>query len=165
MSTRKSSWSTVAIISLSSIGLFAPAVFAQHGPGAQHQQGAARHADPAQTPAYDTKTVATIKGTIDEVKTDGRMMGAGRMGVQDQHLVLKTDTGTIDVQLGPATFLAEKKVHLTKGDTVEVIGSTVTVGESQVLLAREIRKGDTSWTLRDTSGAPLWTTGGHGPHR
>ena len=164
---------TVGIIALSSMSLFALAAFGQHGPGAQHapsavqqQHGPDRHMGTAQTPAYDIKTETTVKGTVQDVKAGSQVMGPGRrMGVQDRQLVLKTDTATLDVQLGPATFLAEKKLEIGKGDTIEVIGSTVTVGESQVLLAREIRKGDASWTIRDANGTPLWTAAGHGQHR
>ena len=164
---------TVGIIALSSMSLFAPTAFGQHGLGAQHapsavqQHGPGRHMGAgAQTPAYDIKTETTVKGTVEDVKAGSQVMGPGRrMGAQDRQLALKTDTTTLDVQLGPASFLAEKKVEIGKGDTIEVIGSTVTVGESQVLLAREIRKGDTSWTIRDANGAPLWTTPGHGQHR
>jgi hypothetical protein len=56
-------------------------------------------------------------------------------------------------------------VKIAKGDTIEVIGSRVTSADSQVLLARDIRKGSTSWTLRDASGAPLWAPSAHGQHR
>jgi hypothetical protein len=49
-------------------------------------------------------------------------------------------------------------VQLRKGDTLEVTGSRVTIGESQVVLAREIRKGDRAWTLRDAEGHPLWAS-------
>lgn len=83
----------------------------------------------------------------------------------ERQLALKTDTGTVEVRLGPPTFLTEQKVEIAKGDTIEVIGSRVTIGESQVVLAREIRKGDAAWTLRDNGGQPLWTTAPHGQHK
>lgn len=36
------------------------------------------------------------------------------MGVQEKRLLLKTDTGTTEIELGPTTFLAEKKVDIGK---------------------------------------------------
>ena len=48
---------------------------------------------------------------------------------------------------------------LRNGDTVEVTGSRVTIGNSQVVLAREMRKGDDTWTIRDAAGQPLWNAG------
>jgi hypothetical protein len=114
-------------------------------------------------PMYDTQTEATLRGTVEEVKSvSGRMAGAGRMGMpgsgmEGTHVVLKTADETIEVHLGPTAFLKEQRVELAKGDTVEVTGSRVTIGDSEALLAREIRKGETSWTFRSANGRPLWT--------
>jgi hypothetical protein len=85
------------------------------------------------------------------------MGGAGRMGMmQGTHLMLKTDKETIEVHLGPSAFLKEKQVEVAKGDSVEVVGSRIKMGGSDALVARAIRKGATSWTLRDANGRPLW---------
>lgn len=153
-------WFTVGVVIMLSLGVFLPAtVFAQHGPG--------RHG-PASAPAYDTKSEATFTGTVADVKTGGRgplgwllrvhTLGLAHNGVQEKRLFLKTDTDTVEIQLGPTAFLNEKKVEIRKGDTLEVIGSRVTIGESQVVLAREIRKGDDAWMLRDAAGQPLWSS-------
>lgn len=113
-------------------------------------------------PMYDTKTETTLAGTVEEVKTMGGAMGrAGRVGAQGMrmqgtHLVVKTEKETIEVHLGPSAFLKEKNIEIAKGDAVEVVGSRVKFGESDALIAREIRRGETSWTLRDTNGRPLW---------
>jgi hypothetical protein len=74
-------------------------------------------------------------------------------------VTLKTATETVEVHLGPSAYLADKKVQLAKGDAVQISGSRVTIGDESVLLAREIKKGDQTWTLRDTSGRPLWRRG------
>ena len=42
-------------------------------------------------------------------------------------------------------------------DAVEILGSRVTIDEDAVLLARQIKKGEATWTLRDASGRPLWS--------
>lgn len=155
---------TICVVTLSALGVFVPSIiFAQHRPGMhgsnplQQQQG----------PAYDTKTEATFNGTVADVKTGRSAMywlarihtlGLGNEGVQAKQLLLKTDTGTIQINLGPTAFLTERKVEIRKGDTLEVTGSRVTIAESPVVLAREIRKGDSTWTLRDATGLPLWTS-------
>ena len=64
------------------------------------------------------------------MKAGGHMMGAGRMGAQEQQIVLKTDTGTVAVQLAPTALPYGEESGIGKGDAIEVIGSTVTVGES-----------------------------------
>jgi hypothetical protein len=123
-----------------------------------------------QMPMYDTKTETTLKGTVEDVKTvSGMMGGSGPMGrggrtgmpgmamMQGTHLILKTDTETIEVHLGPSAYLKDQKIEMAKGDTLEIVGSRVKIGESDALLAREIRKGETSWTLRDADGRPRWS--------
>jgi hypothetical protein len=159
----KNGW--FAGITLSSLGVFAPStVFAQHGPDRHGPDSVQRRHE---GPAYDTTSEATFKGTVADVKT-GRSalywlsrihtLGLGHTGVQEKQLLLRTDTGTVEIHLGPTAFLTEKKVEIREGDTLEVSGSRVTIGESQVVLAREIRKGDSTWTLRDATGQPLWSS-------
>jgi len=154
-------WFAVGAIALSSIGVVVPStVLAQHGPG-RHGPGPGLHA----RPAYDAKSEATFKGVVVEVKT-GRSaldrliqihtLGQGQTAVQEKQLLLKTDTGTLEIELGPTAFLDDKKVEIRKGDTLEVIGSRVTSGEAHLVLAREIRKGNNVWLLRDATGQPLW---------
>ena len=151
--------SAVGVVTLSSLGVFLPStLLAQHGPG--------RHG-PRPAPVYDPKSEATFTGTVADVKT-GRSalrslarihtLGLGQKGVQEKRLFLRTDTGRVEVQLGPTAFLTEKKVEIRKGDTLEVTGSRVPVGGSHVVLAREIRKGDNTWVLRDAKGQPLWSS-------
>lgn len=163
-------WFTVGVVTLSSLGVLVPSpVFAQHGPGrhrpdsVQRQQGPSTH----EGPAYDTTSEATFKGTVANVKT-GRSalywfarihtLGLGHTEVRETQLALKTDTGSVEIHLGPSAFLTERKVEIRTGDTVELTGSRVTIGESHVVLAREIRKGDNTWTLRDATGRPLWSS-------
>lgn len=140
----------------------------------------------AMGPMYDTKTEVTLTGTVEEVKEMTGMMGAGRMGrrgagpegmgpkeggregrgmrgggmpgmaMQGTHLMLKTAGETIDVHLGPPAFLKEQGIAIAKGDVVEIVGSRMKMGDSAALIAREIRKGEASWRLRDAEGRPLW---------
>jgi hypothetical protein len=120
---------------------------------AQRQRGVTQPA-----PMYDPKTEITLTGIVEETKTVSGMMGGagGRGMMQGTHIMLKTDKETIEVHLGPTAFLTEKKLELAKGDAVEVIGSRVKIGESDALLAREIKKGEASLALRDANGRPLW---------
>jgi hypothetical protein len=161
-------WFIVSVLALGSLGVFDPStVFAQHGPG-RHDPGSARPQEgPQEGPAYDTKTEATFTGTVTDVKTGGpgrlgwlmrvHTLGLGHKGVQEKQLLLKTDTDTVRIHLGPTAFLTDQKVEIRKGDTLDVTGSRVTIGDSQLVLAREIRKADNIWTLRDAAGQPLWS--------
>jgi hypothetical protein len=152
-------WFAVDVAMLSSLGVFVPStVCAQHGPG--------RHG-PDSAPAYDSNSEETFKGTVTDVKT-GRSalyrllqihtLGMGHKGEQEKQLLLKTDTDTVKIHLGPTAFLTEKKVEVGEGDTLEVTGARAAIGKEHVVLAREIRKADSTWTLRDATGQPLWNS-------
>jgi hypothetical protein len=104
---------------------------------------------------YDVKTETTVTGTVESVETIAR----ARRGLGGTHLVVKTATEALEVHLGPTAYLSQQKITVAKGDAVEILGSRVTIDDEPVLLARQIKKGDASWTLRDASGRPLWSGG------
>lgn len=108
-------------------------------------------------PMYDVKTETTITGTVDSVET---ITGAGARGgraIGGTHLVVKTEKEAVAVHVGPTAYLAEKGITFAKGDPVEILGSRVTIDKEAFLIARQIKKGDKTWTLRDASGRPLWS--------
>jgi hypothetical protein len=109
---------------------------------------------------YDTTTEVTLKGSVEMVEnvTQQQRMGSQNMG--GTHLTLKTDKETVDVRVGPSSFLTEHKMSLAKGDKIEVTGSRVKFGDAEAVVAREIKKGDQTLTLRNAQGVPAWA-GGH----
>ena len=118
----------------------------------------------AQTPGtgraaspYDVKTETTIKGTVESVETVTGAGGRGRRGLGGTHLTVKTEKETLEVHVGPTAYLTEKGITLVKGDTLEILGSRVTIDKEPVVIARQIKKGDNTWTLRDAAGRPVWS--------
>ncbi|HTO89107.1 MAG TPA: hypothetical protein VMR54_16415 [Thermoanaerobaculia bacterium] len=107
---------------------------------------------------YDPKTEITVSGTVDEVKVYSRQ-GSVAGGV---HLLLKTSDSVLDIHLGPSGFLKEKSFDVVKGDAIEVIGSKVKVNDKDAVIARQVKKGEKSWTLRSASGVPEWSGGPKG---
>jgi DNA/RNA endonuclease YhcR with UshA esterase domain len=108
----------------------------------------------AQAPRYDPSTEITLRGTIEEVKQVSRS-GAWA----GTHLTLKTDQGAFDVHVGPTAFLAENQMTFAKGDNIEVTGSKVKYEGADAVLAREVKKGDKTLTLRNAAGIPQWSRG------
>ena len=99
---------------------------------------------------YDKSTETTISGTVQEVQQhQSRMM-------QGTHLIVKIDSGTLEVHLGPSAFIAKEGFTFAKGDSVEVLGSKVKFGDTDALIAREVTKEGKKLTLRDETGRPLW---------
>jgi hypothetical protein len=118
-------------------------------------QAPAAPAPPAKAPAvrapeYDVKTEVTIKGVVEDFH-ESQMRG-DHPGL---HLIVKTETESIEVHACPVRFMKELDFAIEKGDTVKVIGSRP--GGTGVVVAREVAKGQTSLILRDKTGAPVWT--------
>jgi len=104
---------------------------------------------------YDKSTEVTVTGTVEAVLPHQARMGMPGMG--GTHLTFKTDSEQFDVHVGPTNWLAEKKFEFAKGDRLEIVGSSLTIGGEKALIAREITKGESKITLRDANGFPLWS--------
>jgi len=103
--------------------------------------------------AYRASNEITAAGTVEDVQefycpvTDDR----------GTHVVLKTDRGTILVHVAIARFLRENKFVIRPGERLQVTGARIRYQGKESLIAREIIRGDEVFTLRDTSGKPLWS--------
>ena len=97
-----------------------------------------------------------MKGSVEAIRQlTGPQSRAGT------HLSLKTDKETIDVHVGPSWFLTQNKISFTKDERIEVTGSRVKFENSDALIAREIKKGEKTITLRNAQGIPVWSRGRH----
>jgi DNA polymerase III alpha subunit len=108
-------------------------------------------AQKATTPKYDKTTEVKITTVIDDMKTVTTENGQVRV-----HLTVKDGTDTIDVVLAPKAFLDDMSADFAKGDKVDITGSKIK-GETIVMLAREVVKGNNTLVLRDKAGEPVWT--------
>lgn len=79
------------------------------------------------------------------------------MGWNGTHLVVSFDTETLTVHVGPSNYLVQQGFSFAAGDQVEVTGARIKFEGSDVLIAREIRKGDKVLTLRNSQGIPAWS--------
>jgi len=109
---------------------------------------------------YDMDTEVTIKGTIVKVKEVESEHDCGRMGRKGIHLVVDAGDSAVIVHLGPTKFIEKQDFSLEKGDQVEIIGSKVTLDNKDVLIARQVKKGDKVLILRNEQGIPAWSRGG-----
>jgi hypothetical protein len=102
-------------------------------------------------PVYNTSSVVSLDGMVQEVRQV--IVPAGLKGV---HITVKCNKNTVDVYLGPADFVKEFNAVFKKGDQVEIVGSKVKADGSAVVLAREVRRDDSTLYLRDHQGHPFW---------
>jgi hypothetical protein len=107
------------------------------------------------SPRYDPKTESTVKGVVEEIREYPSRSG-WRTG---QHVMLKTDSGSLDVHLGPTDYWKQNGFELVKGDLIEVTGSKSKVDDAEAMLAREVKRGEKSVTLRNAQGVPAWSQG------
>jgi hypothetical protein len=102
-------------------------------------------------PKYDSATEVKMKGTIEDTKLPPK--GHEREIV---HLVMKNGDQTVDIYLCPKSFFDEMGVMFSKGDEIAFTGSKVTHDGAEMMLAREVVKGQDTLILRDDKGKPVW---------
>jgi hypothetical protein len=111
----------------------------------------AQNKQPPSAPKYDVQAETKLKGTIEEVKLPPK-------GSEQEiaYLLVKSGANTVDVYLCPQSFLAEMDVSFNKGDEISLTGSKVKHGEADLMLAREVVRGNETVVLRDEKGNPVW---------
>ncbi len=102
-------------------------------------------------PKYDPATETKLKGTVEEMKL---VPPSGSKAIA--YLSVKVGAETVQVFLGPKSFVDDMGGSYKVGDAVEVTGSKVTQNGAVLILAREVEKGDDKLTLRFKDGKPAW---------
>ena len=103
-------------------------------------------------PRYYVATVIDVDATVMDLRQVPR-----NNPLSGLHLTVKIESDTIDVFLGPVDFLKEFEITFVKGDKLEIIGSKVKFGGAHIVLARQVRRDETTLYLRDAKGKPHWT--------
>jgi len=102
---------------------------------------------------YDPKTVETVSGLV--VAVSPATLKEGGLP-QRMHLTLKTQAGTLEVFLGPSSFIQQLGLKVANLNRLQVTGSRMTLEGKPALIAAEVKKGDQVFRLRDENGNPLW---------
>jgi hypothetical protein len=96
-------------------------------------------------PMYNVASEAAFSGPVQEVQ---QFTGT--------RLIVKTDSGSIQVHVGPNTYISSQQFSFAQGDQIEVVGSKVNMNGTDVILAREIRNEGKTLVLRNAQGVPNW---------
>lgn len=102
-------------------------------------------------PKYDPSTETTVKGTVEELKLVPPSGGKPVL-----YLVVKAGSQNVEVMLGPKSFLDDMGAAYKPSDAVEITGSKVKQDSGELVLARQVTKGDDVLTLRFKDGKPAW---------
>ena len=103
-------------------------------------------------PKYNAATEVKVEGAVQEVK----QFWCPINGDEGTHLMLKTDTGILEVHVAPVRFLQGNGVSFSKGDQVSVVGSNIVYEGHDAMIARKITRGDKTFAFRQPDGRPLW---------
>ena len=99
--------------------------------------------------AYDVTHESVVQGTVLSYTAASGVAPIG------PHARVQTSSGVVDVHLGNASLLKQSDIFLAPGDSVSIVGATQTFASGPVLLARVLRKGSQTVTLRNFNGIPL----------
>jgi hypothetical protein len=102
-------------------------------------------------PKYDLQAEMKTKGVIDEVN----LMSVGTRK-DFTELIIKNGDEKIHIYVCPKPFEEEMAISFSKGDQVDVTGSKVKHEGADVILARELVKGEETLLFRDAKGTPVW---------
>jgi hypothetical protein len=111
---------------------------------------------------YNPQTVTTVTGQVEKLADLPSLGRGGGKGMQYRGVLLKTDQGSLMVDLAPGWYLDEKKVVVQAGDTISATGSKMTLDNQPGLIAREVTVKGTTLKLRDEQGVPVWQRKGPG---
>lgn len=110
------------------------------------------NSDDTVLPKYDSHTETKAKGVVDEVK---ELPLANKREITE--LTVKSGNDTFRVFVSPKSFQDEMGVNFSKGDEISLTGSKVKLEDADVILGKEVVKGNDTLLLRDDKGNPVWT--------
>jgi len=102
-------------------------------------------------PKYDSHAETKMKGVVEELRLPPK--GSEK---EIAHLLVKNDTETVDVYLCPKSFFDDMGMGFSKGDELSFTGSRVKQEGADLILVREVVKGNDTFVLRDAKGSPVW---------
>lgn len=100
---------------------------------------------------YDPGAETKIKGVVEEVKIFD--LGTRKDFVK---LLVKSGEDNIILYVCPKPFQEEIGIVFTKGDAITITGAKAKGDEAEVILARELVKGQDTFLFRDNKGNPVW---------
>ena len=113
--------------------------------GAQ-QRGAIVSSRPT---AYDVTRESLLQGIVVSFTEESSRPPLGA------HVKVQTASGTVDVHLGPASYLRSNHFSLSAGESVQFVGVSVPAREGNVFLARTAQQGTQAIAVRSHKGLLL----------
>lgn len=142
------------------MGLLLMFLFSLPGPAAAQEtssgQGQTNPEAQIRPHFYDVDREVTIEGQIEDLRFENRYEGKGNFLV----LLVKEKSGgeLVEVETAPAWFF---RTDIHKGEKIRLVGSVTEDSKDgrKLVIARELRIGNQTITLRDRRGFPTWSRG------
>lgn len=109
---------------------------------------------PASAPApqageYDVRRESEVVGTLVAYAASSETAPFGARAT------VQTRSGLIEVHLGDARLLAVNHFSIQTGDTLRIVGETLTAGNTGLFVARIVQKGTQALAVRTARGFPV----------
>jgi hypothetical protein len=104
---------------------------------------------PGNPMSYDARRETSLVGTVQAYTNAPQAPPFGT------HVTLQTSTAVVDVHLGDPKFLAANHFAVQPGDTLRIVGETVSYGSGTQFVARIVQKGTQALMVRSVRGIPL----------
>ncbi len=101
---------------------------------------------------YNAADEVVAAGVVQEVQDFDCPVSEGDFA---SHLMLKTKDGVLQIHLAPVRIMASQKLSFAPGDQIEVVGSKLRLNGQNGVIAREVSRGNESFTFRDRAGKLL----------
>ena len=101
---------------------------------------------------YRPDAEVAVTGVVVDTEDFACPVSTGEMG---SHLKLKTAQGELVIHLAPARIMRSQTFRFNRGDTLEVRGAPAHLAGQEGLIARQISRGNETFTLRDQQGRLL----------
>jgi hypothetical protein len=113
-----------------------------------------RGQQPAAAPAtrageYDVKRESDLVGTVVAYAANSKTAPFGA------RVTVQTSSGVIEVHLGDARLLAANHFSIATGDTLRIVGETLSAGNANLFVARIVQKGTQALAVRTSRGFPI----------
>ncbi|MGB5634044.1 MAG: hypothetical protein WBM86_14855 [Waterburya sp.] len=117
-----------------------------------YRRDGCRGVDCAGVSRFSPVTLETVSGeVIDVYRATSRQDYKSGL-----HLLLKANEETIDVHLGPISYIEGQNFNFKPGDALEIKGDRFTDSPMPTMIAIEVKKDNDTLTLRDEGGFPMW---------
>jgi hypothetical protein len=103
----------------------------------------------ARTGEYDVKRESDVVGTVVAYTANSKTAPFGARAT------MQTSSGVIEVHLGDSRLLAANHFSIETGDTLRVVGETLTTGNTSLFVGRIVQKGTQALAVRTARGFPI----------